>query len=508
LLTALIAVMVVLIVGSGMLLLTAGSLQIAGRGRDRLAAFNLAEAACDRGERWLKEQSSAPSGTTAIDPFDGSVSLGDGTYQVIVTPDAGNAAATLKRYTIRGMGIVRGRTVQVESVLRQASFGKYAYFTDQELNALTGGTNTFTRCDRIRGPAHSNNRNDDLGNPTPFHVDYTSSTGAIFEDMVTAAGSSISYAPEAPSTEDDFLKVYSGGSSGYHLGVDPIPLPTSSDAQRSAAWGSSSGFPSTAGVYAGGNPSDGGAMSAGIYIVGNCTIVAQLDAGSNQQFVITPSATPSTPTTFTFDLSNSVTVRQVGSAAPEHLMGTGSGMIYCTGNITSLSGQIADNRYTEGSDPHIITRSAYTIATSITNGQSITITNNLSYDTQPDATQSITALPNLKAGTLGLIASNIVLSAGAPTDTTINAVMLANSSTLGGSFYYPGWNLGGPKGMLHLLGGLIQRACGPVNTCMGSAVSHGYTKDYHYDPRLADSPPPGFPITGKYDRLSWARVRN
>src|SRR5690349_19842568 len=87
LITALIAVMFLLIVGSSMLATTSGSLQIAGKERDRLLAFNLAETAVDRGGRWLKDQGSPPSGTSAIDPFSGNVSFGEGTYSATITPD-------------------------------------------------------------------------------------------------------------------------------------------------------------------------------------------------------------------------------------------------------------------------------------------------------------------------------------------------------------------------------------------------------------------------------------
>jgi Tfp pilus assembly protein PilX len=514
LITALTAVMFLLIVGSGMLAMTSSSLQIAGRERDRLMAFNLAETAADRGARWLKDQGSPPSGTSALDPFSGNVSFGEGTYSATITPDANNSGATLKRFTVRGTGTVRGRTVQVESVVRQTSFGKYAYFTDKEVSSISGGTIWFVKRDRIRGPAHSNNSNDGSGNPTTFHINYQDPTntypGAIFQDMVTAAGSSITYDPSSPATEADFLKVYLSGSRGYHLGVDNIPLPTSTSAQQTAGWGSSdvTTVPTAStGAYVGQNVSDGGAMNGGIYIVGNCSMVAQLDGSGNQQFVVTQG---STVTTFTFDLANNQTIRQVGGTT-QHLAGLGTGVLYCTGNITSLSGEIADNRYVQGSDPHITTRNAYTIATDVNNGKSVTLTNSITYHTQPDATQSSTALANLKAGTLGLFARNVIVDSNAPTAMTINAVMLAGSNSVSdGSFYVSNYSTKTPTGTLHLLGGVIQKARGPVGTFNSSTgtISTGYAKDYYYDPRLADSPPPYFPTTGGYDRLSWTRLAN
>jgi hypothetical protein len=250
-------------------------------------------------------------------------------------------------------------------------------------------------------------------------------------------------------------------------------------------------------------------LLGGIYIVGNASIVAQLDGSGNQQFVITPSATPTTSTRFTFDLENNQTIQEVVASgtvtSTKHLVGVGTGVIYCAGSTTSLSGEIADNYYTQGSDPHIITRSAYTIATDI-NNKSITITNNLTYHTQPDATQASTALPNLKAGTLGVMARNIIVGSSAPSSLTINGVMMAGSSnTSDGSLLVSGFNPtynASPKGTLNLLGGIIQKVVG----LLGGSSSTGYAKNYYFDPRMATTPPPYFPTTGKYDQLSWARV--
>jgi acyl-CoA synthetase (AMP-forming)/AMP-acid ligase II len=40
------------------------------------------------------------------------------------------------------------------------------------------------------------------------------------------------------------------------------------------------------------------------------------------------------------------------------------------------------------------------------------------------------------------------------------------------------------------------------------SLATGYAKDYYYDARLADNPPPFFPTTGGYDRISWIRTAN
>ena len=65
-------------------------------------------------------------------------------------------------------------------------------------------------------------------------------------------------------------------------------------------------------------------------------------------------------------------------------------------------------------------------------------------------------------------------------------------------------------GTLKVLGGIIQNARGPVGTFNSSTgeMITGYSKNYTYDPRLASNPPPYYPTTGQYERLSWRTLAN
>ena len=59
-----------------------------------------------------------------------------------------------------------------------------------------------------------------------------------------------------------------------------------------------------------------------------------------------------------------------------------------------------------------------------------------------------------------------------------------------------------------MIGGIIQNQRGPVGTfniVSGSIVS-GYEKDYVYDARLANNPPPAFPTTGRVQTLAWKEL--
>lgn len=490
--TTLISLMFVLTMGTALLSVTMHGLHSTKRIKASTAAFNLAESGVDRAMRWFKDQSSPPANATAFYPIGGTTTTTDGTYTVTATPDAGNSGAVLKKYVLVSVGVAEGRTERIQLVIRQSSFGKYAYFTDKETSSVSGGRIWFYGGDRIRGPAHSNSKDG-----SEFQVNWGAATNPIFEDQVTTAGDFITYSPNNPTTEANFAKIYKGGSRGYELSVDEIPLPSSSDMQKIAAWGPNGSFPSTNGVYL---PTDGG-----IYIRGDSSVVMQLDASNRQQFVITQG---STVTTVTVDKQNNVMYRKVGSGATTTIPGSGNGVVYSTGNITSLSGTIADN-VIAGSPAAVTHRSAYTIATDVNNSKNITVTGNIKHKTAYDPELAPNAVANLKSGTMGLIGRNVTVAAGAPQNMEIDAVILAgSSSTSDGSFGVADYNTKVPTGTLKVLGGIIQKARGAVGTLTGNVIGTGYTKDYWYDARMADNPPPFFPTTGGYDKISWRRVLN
>lgn len=491
LVTSLACVLLLVTLGSALLVNMLGGMHLAKHVEFSSLAFNVAESGGERALRWLKDQSAPPAGTSTLSPFGGAQSLGAGTYTVTVTPFATNSGAILKSYKILSVGTIYGATETIEIVARQQSFGKYAYFTDSEVSSITGGAIWFFRFDKIRGPAHSNN-----AGGSNFQINYNGSTQSIFDDMVTAAGPSMNYNPGSPTTEADFLKVYKNGSRGYQLNVDPIPMPASSDAQRDAGWGSTSGFPGTDGVYV--------PASGGIYVKGDSTVAMSVVSG-NQVFTI---GQGSTSTKVTVNLTNNTRSVQVGSGAITTIAGAGTGVLYSNGNITSLAGTIGDNKLSS-SPVSITARNAYTIAADTNAGKNITVTGNIVYQSAPNPALPINDIVNLTPGTLGLIARNVTMSTSCPTNLEIDAQILAgSSSTTNGSFSAASYDTRA-VGTLKIVGGIIQKARGPVGTFNGStgAIVSGFAKNYWYDPRLADYPPPYFPTTGLYDRLSWRKMR-
>lgn len=489
LLFALFVLMVMAITGMGLAAATLHNLRLTRLQRDASTAFNIAESGAERALLWLRQQASPPGGTTAFDLFGGAVTLGSGTYQVRIDPDDANPATELKRFTIRSTGIAASRREVVELYVQQANFGRYAYFTDYERSSVTNGAIYFKAGEIIDGPAHSNN-----SEGSDFNINYVGSTGSIFKDRLTAVSDNINYVPSSPSSEEEYEQIYRDGSRGFRLGVNRIELPANTDRQKIAAWGQSGGFPSSMGVYL---PAAGG-----IYVVGDSTMTLSVTPEGWQRIAIVQG---SSTTTVTLKYDANQTVIQKGSNT-NTTSGLPNGVIYSTGHITSLKGKLADSAMSGSQVTH---RGAFTVATDVVNGKNVTLTDNLTYETTPDMSRPWDDPLNLRAAALGIVARNIRIADNAPSNLTLHAVALAGGrNTSDGSFYVNNY-ASKSTGTLNLLGGLIQKKRGPVGTFNGStgAQVSGYAKHYRYDRRMAINPPPFFPTTGTYERLSWMRTQ-
>ena len=153
-----------------------------------------------------------------------------------------------------------------------------------------------------------------------------------------------------------------------------------------------------------------------------------------------------------------------------------NGVLYVDDGTLSISGTL-NGQLTAGSEENII------------------ITDNILYNTDP-------RLDPTSQDMLGLVSEkNVVVSRNAPYDVEVNATIMA----LDDSFTVEQWWEGPPKGTLTLYGGLIQDFRGPVGTFSRRTgrKRSGYSKDYHYDPRLMANSPPFYPTTGDYVVSSW-----
>jgi len=168
------------------------------------------------------------------------------------------------------------------------------------------------------------------------------------------------------------------------------------------------------------------------------------------------------------------------------------------GNVTIKfnAGGTADVTYSGGS-----TTIDTTLATIYTKGQaevsgtvsgrvtlgakgSIHITDDLVYN---DDTKDV----------MGMVAEGQIVVDSDPNvreDRYIDAAIM----TLNDSFTVARYNQGTNRGTLHLFGAMIQKNRGPVGTFDGRSgtIMTGYAKDYRYDTKLLNFPPPNFPTTG------------
>jgi hypothetical protein len=140
--------------------------------------------------------------------------------------------------------------------------------------------------------------------------------------------------------------------------------------------------------------------------------------------------------------------------------------------------------------------------------ESIYIKSNITYTSDPRIVTNST-------DALGMIAGvDVVIDASAPYDLTIQAAIMATGtlkpspysspfSPYGpGSFGYADYT-GSTKGTITLYGGIVQKLRGPVGQT--STPRHGYLKNYSYDPRFVEYPPPFYPTIS--NKLQWSNWR-
>jgi hypothetical protein len=167
--------------------------------------------------------------------------------------------------------------------------------------------------------------------------------------------------------------------------------------------------------------------------------------------------------------------------------GVGNGVIFCTGDIKSLSGTNKGKKH---------------IAVDITAGKAITIQGNLLRD---DTT--VGEKPTGSGDLLGVSAHNIRLGTSAPTQLYAYAFLMAGrkdgTNRFSGSISVDNYS-SRPPGQFRVFGGMIQA----TRTSFARLDSRlrtiaGYDKLPYYDSLALNNPPPYFPITGKLHPLTW-----
>jgi Tfp pilus assembly protein PilX len=132
----------------------------------------------------------------------------------------------------------------------------------------------------------------------------------------------------------------------------------------------------------------------------------------------------------------------------------------------------------------------------------IRIMDNIVYNTDPRIDPTSTDLLGLVAEQ-NVIMWNSTANLDVADETVMAAIMALNTSWTAQNY-----DSGTPRGKLIVYGGIIQKKRGAVGTFNAGtgAIVTGYEKNYSYDPRLMDNPPPAFPTTGQVEKVAWNEV--
>ncbi|MCL5055430.1 MAG: hypothetical protein M1169_05740 [Firmicutes bacterium] len=443
-------------------------------------------------------------------------------YQVSITPGPGNSAGSLLSYTLRSTGTDGIFSKKIVSMIEQESFGEYLIFTNSEI-APDGSTLWYAPGLTITdGPVFTNGQfNVSIpqgyyqNSPSPFFLSTATSVyppSSQYPDGVNyGGGGSPPYDSSGNPIPGDYEDIYKGGRPDLITGAKPIPFPTGYSSIQNASWGNSSEFPAAPGVYVNtGKPQPPGVernpkAAAGIYVSGSVDQILMGTATNTNNSMLTLNQGTS-QYQITYVTSDPVTIPP-GSIVngkpihtPQEIMtgntilqnknvysvyqGTTNGTIFVNGNIGSSSGGGISGTV----------QGKYTIAAS----GDLYINGNIDYqDTTPGQP------PTNSQDMLGLIGTNVIIGDSAPPNLMIYADIYAGAKQSDGSL--TGWAYAQDydtrqTGTLQLFGGVVsvyRFTTGTFNSYSGQMMS-GYAKTLHYDPRLAQSPPPFFPTTGKF----------
>lgn len=130
----------------------------------------------------------------------------------------------------------------------------------------------------------------------------------------------------------------------------------------------------------------------------------------------------------------------------------------------------------------------------------ILITNHCTYAAHPT---------NASQNALGLISGrNVKIEDQCPNNVNVFAHIMATgrqtASTDDGMFTVTSYSSGSPRGTMTVYGGIVQDVRGPVGQASSGTLIHGYYKNYIYDARFADNPPPHYPpLVDQYAWTTW-----
>jgi hypothetical protein len=132
----------------------------------------------------------------------------------------------------------------------------------------------------------------------------------------------------------------------------------------------------------------------------------------------------------------------------------------------------------------------------------MTIGGSITYTTDPRVNSAST-------DALGLLSqADVYVGTTAPNNEEIDAAIMATGASAAantpGSFGVNNYNGGSPRGTLTVYGGIVQETRGAVGTASGGTILTGFSKNYSYDPRFINTPPPYYPtVSGLLKYANW-----
>jgi hypothetical protein len=365
--------------------------------------------------------------------------------------------------------------------VRRDSFAKFALFTAKH-RTRDNTTVWFTSNTNFNGPVYTSEALSFANNLSAHFTEEVSQhqNRARFYNNgspVLLDASSNAACCEAIGCETVLCKDKPVFDSGFIRGADEINLQSSvsqSDLKQQAL--GTMNEPGQNGIYV---PNDGTSVTGGIFIRGNSGVVMSVDASNNPVYTITQG---STTKVITLNYATNQTTITTGAQTQTYSdVPNGAGnegiLIYSKDDITSFSG---------------VVQSA--TAATVSSEDSVTITGNVIY-------QSYNAGPPINASgyqnVLGILAWNgdVKIGASAPNNVNIHGVVMAPR----GVFTVDNYNLGSPRGVATLLGGVITEYYGAFGTFSGSTNISGYGRNFVYDTRMLQGlTPPYFPYMSNF----------
>jgi hypothetical protein len=517
-LTMLIVLVMLVLVGSMLSVITGELSSVSFAGFDNRALYS-----ADAGVQFAQQQidnyaannsTPPPSSTwTQVLPADPAGKVA--TFTVTMDPNPYLRNGNLY-YLVHSEGKAPGGgDRKVDAILEVESYTHYAYYTYQNAsgNYFVSGINSFD------GPVYLQ------GTSAKLNFQWYNINKPIFLSTAIIAGN-YGFSPSAPTTNSQWTQVIAGGSAnltqtsttGY---VKYPPIGSTNIAANQAFNGTSSSstmpVPGANGAYMNGGlaKNGSGALTSGIFVEGNASILMTSPSATKQVFTISPvtlaglstySSTYKTdytdtipaPVVITVDYAanttnvvegvKNVTYGGVPQNQPTGSTATQNGSIFVDGNVDSISG-VVNGQYT------IAVPDSQTSSSS--NVKDIIATGNITYKADPTTGASDDVLglmcDNFNLGPAGLTPNVLKIQADIIAGNSYEATHNQSDGGFGTVDSVGSLPL---KTSVNIYGSVIQNMVKPLGQFdSGSgALIKGWSDTYNYDTRQMT--PPNWPTLG------------